>query len=251
MRTEEQPVPVAGAQDMRVLQTCGFALPTDKTLNAYLGISLSKTRFFSHDTTARYVRWCCDRFGRLLVIIADSLEAYNYQVFKKGLTIEAARARTLRSGQQRQIGYRSAVPPELESRVEVVLTSELLREPRCMAMLELVTAARAKGVAFRSALRATILQAVGGRVHEAGFGAEELEDALDTLEFYLLEEIAVILYVSCVADPAYHVSVFPYPPPEILRHLYDGAYGADFAALTGGRPYAALTLVPAEYADVA
>ena len=38
-------------------------------LNAYLGISFSKTRFFSVETVSDYVAWSLQRFDRLIVII--------------------------------------------------------------------------------------------------------------------------------------------------------------------------------------
>ena len=77
--------------------------------NAYLGISFSKTQYFSRPMMAAYIDWACARFQHLLIIIADHLEAHNQQIFRR-ISLEEAERRTEQKGQELKIGYDRAIP---------------------------------------------------------------------------------------------------------------------------------------------
>ncbi|HID08172.1 MAG TPA: tRNA-dependent cyclodipeptide synthase [Armatimonadetes bacterium] len=214
-----------------------------KILNAYLGVSFCKTAYFSRSMMQRYIQWVCTCYQDLLIIVADHLEVYNKQVFDR-LSYDDAEAATYRTGLQYKKGYQRSVPKELSERVQIRLASEILTDPGCAQLLGMVQSKMSTDQGFARSVRETVKAVQTGRLSEYGMlGGRRESEALDTLQNYLIEEVAIILYINCCADRQYHVSIFPYDPPQILLDTYSGRHSNLFASVTGERPYMALKLV--------
>jgi len=231
-------------ENLKVLSQYGLHVGNTSQFNAYLGVSFSKTSYFSKQMMGRYIRWICSHYRDLLIIIADHLEIYNYQIFKN-YPLELTQEETLRIGKEYQNAYQKAVSPELTDRVTVCLASEILAEPDCKTLVNLVNHILKSEPQFRAHIHATISHALAGKIREANFTTAETETVLETLQNYLVEEIAIILYITCKASKRYEISIFPYPPPEILIKLYEGAYSDAFMEITNGKPYEAIELISA------
>ena len=190
--------------------------------NAYLGISFSKTRYFSVSTIALYADWALRRFGHLVVILADHLEIYNQMVFK-GRSYGEAVAATRTAAQQYRRAYLKGLHGCCGERLEVVLASELLEAADCATRVVEVQGMYRANPDFREAVRDTVFYALEGKLEER-YGEETPGEVLDTLAQYFIEELGIILYLTLCAQPRYQVSIFPYPPPELLVDFYSGRY---------------------------
>ena len=77
--------------ELQIAWTSGLGDTLPGGLDAYMGVSFSKTRYFSRPVMARYVEWACARFQEFLLIVADHLEIHNLRVFRN-LSLEEATA---------------------------------------------------------------------------------------------------------------------------------------------------------------
>ncbi len=203
-------------------------------LNAYLGISFSKTRFFSVATVSDYVAWSLQRFDKLIVIIADSLKIYNQMVFKERDYETAARATRL-SGEQYRTAYLKGIPEDLRNRVDFVLSSELIALPACSSLVGKANFEYRNNDQFHSAVTDMTTFALRGKLLDF-FGVNPPTEALDTLGRYFVEELAIICYLTVRSDPVYDVSIFPYPPPDLLVDFHKGDLAAVYERIVGETP---------------
>ena len=227
---------------LQIQSLVGISTAELTRFNAYLGVSFSKTTYFSRPVMEAYIAWACAHCRDLLIIVADHLEAYNAVVFK-GLSFADAEDRTMRTGLELRRAYEKAVPTELRERVRVRLASEILQESGCRDILDLVRSVASTNPRFQRDLRATVRIGLEGKLQTFVPKPADQEAVLPILVNYIIEEIAIILFLTNAAEPRYETSIFPYAPPQILVDLFDGAYGDAFAALTGGRSYPAIELV--------
>lgn len=228
---------------LAALGTTGMTIGRDSHLNANLGISFSKTRYFSRRMMSDYICWSMERFDRLMIIIADQLEAHNVSIFRQ-LSLEDARERTRQTGIELRRGYQRAIPPETNGRVAVSLASDLLANHRCAETLAMVRSYAQESPVFRSDLGRAVSEGLGGKIQqarEAGvpIGARELR----LLRNYLIEELAIILYVSHQAEVRFPVLLYPHFIPDVVRNVYNGAYAGRFASITGGEPFRSVRVV--------
>ena len=229
--------------ELQIAWTSGLGDPLPSGLDAYMGVSFSKTRYFSRPVMARYVEWACARFQAFLLIVADHLEIHNLRVFRN-LSLEEATAHATQTGDQLRHAYEHAVPPLLRPRVTIRLASEILAEPGCAGALVSLGQIAEREERFRSGLRTAVVDSLAGKLRAARLKGAPREAALDTLQNYMLEELAIILYVTRLAPRRHAVSIFPYRPQNVILDVHSGPYAGFFAELTGGEAFRAIELVP-------
>jgi tRNA-dependent cyclodipeptide synthase len=219
----------------RIISSSGLRPEECKRLNAYLGVSLSKATYFSKRRMAEYIRWSTLHFDKLLIIVADHLEAYDYQVFKR-VPFEIALQKTHRIGQDLVKGYLRAVPQDLESNVQVVTATELLARADCSDILQLVKNATVH-TGFKQDLIDTVLKALSGKILAVISPDYTMADILTILVNYLVEEIAIILYLSNKTESPFKVALFPYPPQKIITDIFAGQHSLLFPSAVDGKPF--------------
>jgi tRNA-dependent cyclodipeptide synthase len=233
--------------DELVMYECAGVDPAGLApMSAYLGVSFSMTKFFSRERMRQYIEWAGANLRDLLIIVADHFEGYNIEVFKKSEP-EAAFPKAFGVGYQLLKSYVRAIPKEMESRVRVVLASELLIEQSCMDILTRIRKLGTEHPQFVQDCRTGILELISGKLEDAGIQDMELEAALNLLLNYMYEEIAIILYVSHGMSPQYPVAIFPYEPRQVITNLYDGKYGS-IREITHGEPFRFVRLAPPSFA---
>jgi tRNA-dependent cyclodipeptide synthase len=231
---------------LHVAQSVGIAEAGDGELNANLGISFSKTTYFSKNVMSEYIRWVGERFGKLLIIVADHLEAHNAQVFK-GYSFSTALEKTKETGRQLRSAYLRAIPAGLTGRVTVNLASELLEEPGCCSLLAVVQQCAADNKRFADDLRASVESGLAGKLRQAREEGMQIGDsAMRILENYIVEEVAIILYLSHQSPTLYPVLIFPHFVPAVIPRIYSGEYNGAFEKITGGHGLRAMQVVPRE-----
>lgn len=209
-------------------------------LRGYLGISLEKSNYFSKQRVRDYIRWSAGRLQGLMILVADHLETYNEQVLKQRPPAEAL-ARALRRGGELAQGYRRAIPRDLDFPVEVHLASGLLETPACQGVLERVRMAADRSRAFRQDLEAAVRSNLDDPLDRERH--RRVMEGMDALVCYLVEEIALILYLSCVREARYTVALFPYRPQPVISNVFDGGYGGLFSDITGSTPFQFIQLM--------
>ncbi len=215
-------------------------------LNAYLGVSFSMTKFFSHERMRQYMQWAGDHLQNLLVIVADHFEGYNIEVFKNAAP-ESAFPKAFGVGYDLLKGYVRSIPKGMESRVRVVVASELLIEEPCVRILDAVKQLAARNAEFVQDCRSGTLELISGKMAEAGIRGAQMDAALDLLLNYMYEEIAIILYIAHAMTPAYEVAIFPYEPRRVVLDLYRNRYGSEISSITKGEPFRFLRLAPPSF----
>jgi tRNA-dependent cyclodipeptide synthase len=220
--------------------------PQDENLrrmNAYLGISFSMSKYFSRSRMKKYFEWAGENVRDLVVIVADHFEGYNFNVFK-GIPLETAFEKSHQVGIQFATNYGRAIPASLASRINIVLASELLQRPECSEIFEISSELADKDPEFKADVEAAILELLAGKLDDAGYRGEKLRGALEILQRYIFEEIAIILYTAHLEVPAYPVAIFPYPPREVITKIYDNHYGGAFQKITRGQPFRFVQVAP-------
>lgn len=230
-------------EDLVLVSSRGFDHKDLRRLNAYLGVSFSLTEFFTRPRMQEYFMWAETHLNNLVVIIADHLEGYNFQVFKNHSPDEAFE-RAADIGSQLVKHYTRAIPAGLESRIEIVTASELLKREQCAEALKLTEKVIDQDPEFKADVETAILDLLSGKLEDAGFRGTQLEAALNVLQHYVLEEIAIILYLVHLTRPTYPVAVFPYPPRTVITKIYDQQYGGAFRDITRGEPFSFVQVAP-------
>jgi len=96
---------------------------------------------------------------------------------------------------------------------------------------------------FRCAIYDSVQRALQAKLIDAGIPAN---GKLEILAQYLVEDLAIVLYLSHLASPCYPVMVVPHFIPPVLPKLYEGPYAALFADVTKGESFRSLTLASCE-----
>ncbi|HYW43093.1 MAG TPA: tRNA-dependent cyclodipeptide synthase [Bryobacteraceae bacterium] len=231
--------------ELVLYEDAGLEPASLRPMNGYLGVSFSMTKFFSRERMRQYIEWAGANLQDLLIIVADHFEGYNIEVFKRSEP-ETAFPKAFGVGYQLLKGYVRAIPKSLESRVRVVLASELLIEQQCIEILESVRRLGSQKPDFVRDCRTGILELISGKLAEAGIEDAQRESALEVLLNYMYEEIAIILYVSHAMSPPYPVAIFPYEPRQVIRNLYQNQYG-DISAITRGEAFRFVRLAPPSF----
>lgn len=233
---------MSGTTNLRVAWQCG-ADPVISPCNGILGVSFSKTAFFSLPMMREYVLWSAGNIRDLLILIADHFEVHNQVVFR-GLSQADAERRTRKAGSELMVAYQRAIPEHLHDRVRVALASELLECDVWKDLLADVRRIRDCLDDFNRDLTASVLSAVGGRALRVPWKSAERHAAVLQLQEYLIEELALIFYYAHCARPRYELSIFPYRPQDVVLNVYSGPYSQSFRHITGGQTFRAVQLVP-------
>jgi hypothetical protein len=104
-------------------------------------------------------------------------------------------------------------------------------------MLALSIQLAEKNPNFKADVEQAILGLLSGKLESSGYTGDRLKGALEILQHYVFEEIAIILYVAHIEVPAYPVAIFPYPPREVIIRIYDDYYEDGFKRIVGGQPF--------------
>ena len=208
--------------------------------NGYLGISLSRNVYFSKARVAGYVDWAAHHLDRLLIVVADHLEAYNIQVLR-AVAFDVARSRAVAKGRELVRGYTRAIPPALGGRMVVRSAADILVEPGCAAVLARVERVAAEEAAFRADLSAAVSANLLRRSGKTSTADADRRDRIlagvATLSRYVVEELAIVLYLAHVAVPRWELAIFPESPHAAITNAYRGAYAHRFTDLTGSQPF--------------
>jgi tRNA-dependent cyclodipeptide synthase len=234
-------VPLPTDCHLRVLESSGCTVEEWHTLNANLGVSFSKTRYFSKRMMSCYVHWISSRFDRLLIIVADHLEVYNAQVFKQ-LTCEEATRRSLTVGRQLCASYRKAIPGGLGGRVSISLASDIIQEPGCQVLIARLEHAARSHARFRHDVHQSVETALAGKIARVKNTGVNISGAMETLANYLIEEIGIVLYLNHIADVRYPLMIVPHFIPAVLPTLYEGPHAGLFEDITRGDRFRSMKL---------
>jgi tRNA-dependent cyclodipeptide synthase len=234
------------SDELSLISSAGPAVEDLREMNAYLGISFSMSKYFSRSRMKQYFEWAGQNLRDLEVIVADHFEGYNFNVFK-GIPLETAFDRAHQVGIQFATNYRRAIPPSLTSRIHIVLASELLQRPKCVEIFAFSRELAAKDLEFKGDVESAILELLSGKLEDAGYHGENLKPALEILQQYIFEEIAIILYSAHLAVPTYPVAIFPYPPREVITKIYENHYGGAFRQFTRGQPFRFVQVAPSGF----
>ena len=234
------------ADKLSLISSSGPPAENLREMNAYLGISFSMSKYFSRSRMKQYFEWAGQNISDLVVIVADHFEGYNFNVFK-GVPLETAFDKAYQVGIQFATNYRRAIPPSLASRINIVLASELLQRSKCAEVVALSRSLAKEDPEFKGDVDNAILELLAGKLEDAGYRGQNLKPALEVLQQYIFEEIAIILYSAHLEVPAYPIAIFPYPPREVITKIYNNHYGGAFRLFTRGQPFRFVQVAPSGF----
>ena len=200
--------------------------------NGFLGVSLSK-RFFSKEHIKMYFDWALSHCKEFVLLIDDWEEQHNYRVFKK-LTNEQAKARALSEGNNKKRAFTRVLnrySANQRAKVKIMCSSELFQNPehaQIWSIRNKLVSAFSQNPEFRKAVMQQVHTNISKRIaawrSETGMLEEDNQyrQALELLPMYLLEEIAVTIYLR--EQMGFPTEIYPASAMPVVRDLYEGKY---------------------------
>lgn len=181
----------------------------------FLGISLTSTFFFSKKMIEKYYSKLQPKAKSLLVLVADSIEKYNYIYFKK-ISPDEALLKALQVGKQYEAGYKKLVVkfPSLS----VILLSDLDPSPKLNRLKTIARDFFSKDELFRIAVEQQVKENIGG--HLSSLRIDQVPSIL--LE-YILDELAVTVGIYSGKILTRRIQVSPRLDTLLLR-VYQGDF---------------------------
>lgn len=228
------------SEGLSVQSLQGVQLEELAQLKGYLGISLNKSNYFSKQRVRSYIRWSARRMNGLMIVVADHLESYNERVLKH-YTPQEAVSKVTQRGKELAQGYRRAVPPGMDFPVEVCLASQLLQTDVCHRMVDDTWKVAEGCLEFRHDLEEAVKSNMDDPLDRERH--RTILAGMDTLIGYMVEEIAIVLYLTCLCEECYSVALFPYQPQPVIKKVFEGGYSGLFSEVTGATPFRFIQLV--------
>lgn len=194
-------------------------------VNAFLGISLGKGRFFTKSHIGMYLDWALEHCANFLVLVDDWEERNNYKIFK-GLDDDWAATLAIQRGQEMARAISrvwNKLAPDDRNRIHIVRSAELFEVPGCSKIAAGVLIIFQKDPKFQRDVYDQIYTNIGGKIRDWKKTVSELDysEGRTTMARYLLEEIGVTVFVR---NMGYPVEVYPGPAMRVVRNLYQGSY---------------------------
>lgn len=205
---------------MRIEGILGTTLQdiASQTFNPFLGISINN-RYFSKDAITDYIKWMLSiAKTSVLVLIADDIQAINYQVLSS-LDSKEALERARRKGAQIENCVRAIISnlsSEDQERVKIAHWKDVggIAQKARLETLQIFYSSNAR---FQEYILGYVKRNLGSRTQQLS------KDQLDVLATYLLSEIALIL--SGIVHNGVIYDLNPYPGPgtsELFTEMQNG-----------------------------
>ena len=123
------------------------------------------------------------------------------------------------------------------------MASDIIQDPRCQHLIERIKGVTSSEPQFKADLFQSVQEAMADKLAQWSVSSPSNGSALDTLAHYLIEEMAIILFLNHMADVRYPMMVVPHFIPSIVPKLYSGRHAALFTDVTGGEPFSSMKLV--------
>ncbi|MEK9157396.1 MAG: tRNA-dependent cyclodipeptide synthase [Patescibacteria group bacterium] len=212
---------------MRIEQVFGTTIGDieNHKFNAFLGISI-ENKYFSKESISQYVRWM-DMVSKdaILILIADEIQAINYQVLggmEAGAAVRRAEERGLEMARIVQIAVEE-MEGELTHPIHICRWVDVKGEDYKRA-LEVITDYWHSNQEFREHIVKNVKKNLGSR--SKTLFAQQLNE----LSRYLLDELAVVLGGIVIDQTVFNLN--PYPGLGTCQLFADLQSGLLFPVLT-------------------
>ncbi|AMM40737.1 hypothetical protein HS1_000933 [Candidatus Desulfofervidus auxilii] len=181
----------------------------------FMGISLMSNVLFSKRTVRQYYNALGEKALSFLVIIADSLEMWNYAYFK-GLSLSEARQKSLLVGKQYQSGYLKL--SKLLPNFYVSLASEIETHDAWKRIYEILRNFYSENELFQKAVKLQIVENIGSKLK-----CRDVNGVPDLITNYILEEIAITVGIYSGILMEQRIQISP-QLDNLLVDLYNGKF---------------------------
>lgn len=187
----------------------------NKEFNIFIGISLGN-KYFTKDRIRKYLLWAVDNTrDQALALVADEIQAINYEVFKC-LTPDEALSRAMRHGNDIYnsiIKIRNGLPAEIRRKIKIARWSDVTTDPDYKSNLSTILREFKENRSFKLYVRKIVEENLGKKLPVG-------DEAVDKLASYVLLEIPALL--NGVRFEGYSFDLHPYPGLSSLDELLLG-----------------------------
>lgn len=181
----------------------------------FLGISLISNGYFSKDKILEFHKFIKDYATSFKVLIADSLEIWNYVYFKK-MSLSRAQSKSFEIGLQYKKGYEklhSMIP-----NFSVELSSEIVNHDDIRNLISVLKEIYLFDDKFNQAVKSQVIKNLGSKIQTL-----KSCDVPDTLSNYLIEELAITcaMYSGLFSDKQIQISP---KKDDLLVQLYSNCF---------------------------
>lgn len=181
-----------------------------RKFNIYMGISLNN-KWFTKENIKEYILWGLKHTKkRFCVVIADSLQAINYQA-RSRYSKQAAIKKALKEG-DKFLGIIKEILGELSEEerrlVDVIRWDELKKDPFYSKALQIFLQEFKTNNSFREEIK-KIVGGFAGRLEQPSASNERIEK----LSLYVIEELPELLNGFTFKETYYSCFLYPYDGP--------------------------------------
>ena len=204
--------PLFGTSDSKVGET--LRLLSENPSSYFMGVSLSSTQFFSKKTVRKYLEHYEAVNTPFVLLVADSLEAINYQ-YLRGASVSKANVAARSIGQTYLSGY-SKLTQEFP-KFRAVSTSAIERRAEFHKVSRLVMQEFRRNMTFRREVQAEVIRNLGSRGNDR---LARIPIGRPRIEGYVLGEIAHSLFLYSRADRGTRIMQVSRNRDSILNRSY-------------------------------
>lgn len=190
-----------------------------KTVNAFMGVSLGKP-FYSKENIENYFLWAEKYCKKLILILADEPERWNYQVFKQ-LPKKESLSFAQKIGEYYKRGFLKLINKNSLQDIEVKVWKDLFkRNQEYKRTLSVLRKHFLREGQFREDFIKTIRQNLGRKIKKELKGDKE-KIIVDVLSNYLIEELAATIWFIKNDFP---VEINPRKLSKLNKNIYIDKY---------------------------
>lgn len=176
-----------------------------KRHNIWLGISLGN-KYFTQEHLEDYIRSSLDLVKeKMLIIIADEIQAINYEVFEE-IKLETARIKAERNGKKVLDALTSIVSElseEQQQKVSIIKWADISTTPEYQERLKLFSREFELNIDFRNKLIEIVRLNMGDRLEQLS------SEQIRKLATYVLQELPIFMGPIHYEGTSYDLHIYP------------------------------------------
>jgi tRNA-dependent cyclodipeptide synthase len=186
-----------------------------KKFNIVIGISLGN-KWFSKENLTEYIKWALENTKKgVLILIADSNHAINYEVFRD-YDKDKALNTALNEGRKKEKIIKRIIhnlPKETHSMINIAKWDDVRKSEYYISKIKIIRKEFSENKEFYHFVMKMIKENLGERIEK--FSKEKREKLAD----YILDEIPILLKTEYKGEI---YNLLPYPKDTLLNKLFVG-----------------------------
>jgi len=199
----------------------GLANTPLKNINGYMGVSIC-SHFYSKKNVTAIIEWASKTFHTFLFLIADEPQTYTF-LSSKGLNFNDSYSKAMMIGDEKFAFIKRLIDTSFYSNIKIVRWQDIAHNTSFLTTRKEIVNCYQNDNNFKN----DVLKQVSHR-NEILSTADEILQInkynFDIAAKYVLNEIAVMIYLQEIAENTFPIQVYPSQMPTCLAGLYENMY---------------------------